>query len=71
MWRANGNPTPCTDLDEILDTHSFLSKEGFNACLTRPPPPIPGPGGPETLKQRCSADCILTQAALGTSASNI
>jgi len=21
MWRANGNPNPCTDLDEILHTH--------------------------------------------------
>jgi len=57
MWRANGNPNPCTDLDEVLHTHSYLSKEGFDAGLT-PPPPTPGPGGPETLKpegQRCSA----------------
>jgi len=21
MWRANGNPNPCTNLDEILHTH--------------------------------------------------
>jgi len=27
MWRANGNPNPCTDLDEIL--HAY-------------PPPIQG-----------------------------
>jgi len=38
------------------------------------PPPTPGPGGPETLKperQRCSAGCILTRAAPGTSASQL
>jgi len=70
MWRANGNPTPCTDLDEILHTHSYLSKEGFNAGLT-PPPSHPWAWGPETLKpegQRCSASCILTRAVPGTSA---
>jgi len=26
MWNANGNPNPCTDLDEILHTHSHLPK---------------------------------------------
>jgi len=34
MWRANENPNPCTDLDEIFHTHPHLSKEGFGACLT-------------------------------------
>jgi len=34
MWRANGNPSSCTDLDEILHAHSFMSKEGFDAGLT-------------------------------------
>jgi len=29
MWRANGNPNPCTDLDEISHPHPHLSKEGF------------------------------------------
>jgi len=29
MWRANGNPNPSTDLNEILHTHPHLSKEGF------------------------------------------
>jgi len=44
MWRANGNPNPCTDLDEILHAHSHLSKGGFNAGLI-PLPPSPRPGG--------------------------
>jgi len=43
MWRANGNPNSCTDLDEILLTHFYLSNEGFDAGLT-PPPTTPGPG---------------------------
>jgi len=37
MWRAKGNPNPCTYLDEILHAHSYLSKEGFDAGLTLPP----------------------------------
>jgi len=40
MWRANGKPNPCTDLDEILHTHPHLSKEGFSAGLTPDPSPI-------------------------------
>jgi len=31
MWRPNGNPIPCTNLDEILHAHPHLSKEGFGA----------------------------------------
>jgi len=38
MWRANGNPNPCTDLDETLHAHPYLSKEGFGAGLTPPHP---------------------------------
>jgi len=34
MWRANGNPNPCTNLDEIFPAHPNLSKEGFGAGLT-------------------------------------
>jgi len=49
MWRANGNPNPCTDLDEIFHAHPHLSKEGFGPCLIFAPSP-PGPGGLETLK---------------------
>jgi len=49
MWRANGNPNPCIDLDKILHTHPHWSKEGFGASLTLTPPPS-GPWGPETLK---------------------
>jgi len=49
MWRANGNKKPCTDLNQILHTHTHLSKEGFGLVLTQPPHP-PGPRGPETLK---------------------
>jgi len=68
MCRANGNPNSCNkDLVEILQAHFYLSKEDFDAGLNPPPTP----GGPETLKpegQRCSAGCILTRAALGTSA---
>jgi len=44
MWRTNGNPNPCTDLDEILHTHLHLSKEGFGPGLTSAPLP-PGPQG--------------------------
>jgi len=49
MWSANGNPNPCTDLDEILHTHPHLLKEGLGLGLTTAPSP-PGPGGLETLK---------------------
>jgi len=49
MWRVNGNPNPCTDLDEILHTHPHLSKEGFGLGLT-PAPLIPWAWGPETPK---------------------
>jgi len=80
MWRANGNPNPCSNLDDILHPHPHLSKEGFGAGLT-PRPLIPGPGGPKTLKAEgnifenclqskgCSAGCKLTRAGPGTSAS--
>jgi len=44
MWRANGNPNHCTDLDEILQAHPNLSKEGFGANLTPA-----WARGPETL----------------------
>jgi len=47
MGMANGNPNPCTDLDEIFQVHPHLSKEGFGAGLT--PSPL-GLGGPKTLK---------------------
>jgi len=72
-WRANGNPNPCTNLDEILHAHPHLSKEGFGPGLTPPPHPL-GLGGlkPQKLKDtflRCSAGCKLTRAALGASAS--
>jgi len=43
MWRANGNPNPFTDLDEILHTHPHLSKKGSGAGLL-PPTPL-GLGG--------------------------
>jgi len=81
IWRANGNPNPCTNLDEILYTHPNMSKEGFGAGLIPPPPPF-GPGGPETLKaeehifknclqnKRWSAGCKLIWAEPGTSASS-
>jgi len=29
MCRVDGNPNPCTDLDEILHTHPHLSKKRF------------------------------------------
>jgi len=31
MWRANGNPNPCTCPNEILQAHLHLSKESFGA----------------------------------------
>jgi len=40
MWRANGNPNPCTDLDEIFHTYPHLSKESFGAGLTPSPSPL-------------------------------
>jgi len=43
MWKANGNPNPCTDLDEILHPHPHLPKEGFGEGLTPSPSPL-GPG---------------------------
>jgi len=39
MWRANGNPKPYTDLDEIFYLHPHLSIEGFGAGLTPTPSP--------------------------------
>jgi len=39
MWRANGNPKPYTNLDEIFYAYPHLSMEGFGASLT--PPPLP------------------------------
>jgi len=39
MWRANGNPNPCTYLDEIFYAHPHLSMEGFGAGFPQPPPP--------------------------------
>jgi len=47
MWRVNGNPNPCTDLDEILHPYPHLSKEGFGTGLTHTPSQT---GGHETLK---------------------
>jgi len=44
MGRANGNPNPCIDLDEILHAHPHMSKEGFGAGLS------PAPLGLEGLK---------------------
>jgi len=49
LWRGNGNPNCCTDLDEILHTYPHLYKEGFGPGLTPAPSP-PGPGGLETPK---------------------
>jgi len=72
MWRYNGNPNPCTDLDEIPHTHPHLSKEGFGPGLT----PSPWAWGglkyifENSLKNKIrSAGCILTRAMPGTSAS--
>jgi len=39
MWRANGNPSPWTNLDEILNAHSYLFREDFDAGLTSPSHP--------------------------------
>jgi len=44
MWRADGNPKPYTDLDEIFHAHTRLSKKGFGAGLT-PSPSNLGLGG--------------------------
>jgi len=40
MFRADGNPNPCTDLAKILHAYPYLSKEGFGAGLTPAPSPI-------------------------------
>jgi len=49
LWRVNGNPNPCTDLNAIMNTHPHLSKD---RGLVATPPSSSGPvwGGPETLK---------------------
>jgi len=69
MSRANGNPNPCTDHDEILQAYSGLSKESFGLGLA----PAPSPAG-LILKaegrifenclqnKRCPAGCKLTRA---------
>jgi len=44
MWRAHGNPNPCTNLDEILHALPHLFKVGFGAGLT-PTPTTSVPGG--------------------------
>jgi len=74
MWRANGNPNPYTDLDEIFHAHPYLSKEGFGPDLTPNPLPPLGLGGSKHYKLkdtflRCSAGSKLTWAAPGTLAS--
>jgi len=43
-WRADGNPNPYIDLDDIFHAHPHLSKEGFGAGLT-PVPSALGLGG--------------------------
>jgi len=40
MWRANGNPNPCTDVDEIFLAHPHFSKEGVGAGLIPAPFPL-------------------------------
>jgi len=41
MWRANGNPTPCTYLDEVLHAaHPHQFKKGFGASLSSAPSPL-------------------------------
>jgi len=49
MWRANGNPNTCIELDEIFHAHPHLSKGRF-WCRFDPLPLPPGPGGLEILK---------------------
>jgi len=61
MWRVNGNPNPCTDLDEIFHAHPHLSKEGFGAGLT--PTPFPWAWGLETLKAEGHIFKMLQQVA--------
>jgi len=55
MWRANGNPTPCTDLDEILHIHPHLSKKVFGSGL----PPAPYSPGPRGLQHSKLKDTFL------------
>jgi len=50
MWRANGNPNPCTNRDEILLAYPHLSKESFWCSFDPHPLTPPGPGGPKILK---------------------
>jgi len=35
MWRGNGNPNRYTDLNEIMQAHLILFKEGFGASLKK------------------------------------
>jgi len=48
MWRVNGNPHPCTNLDEPLHTHPYLPKKGLGEVLTL----AHIPSRPEILKAK-------------------
>jgi len=77
MWRANGNPNPFNDLDEILHPTSPPVQERFWCRFDTLPL---GPGQPKTQKAEgnifenclkskgCSAGCKLTRAGPSTSA---
>jgi len=78
MWRANGNPNHCMDLDKIL--HPHCPREVLVQFWPRLPSPMGWGCWPETLKaeghifenrlqnKRCSAGCKLTQTVPVTSA---
>jgi len=52
MWWANGNP--CIDLNEILQAHLHLPKEGFGASLTPRPLSRLGLGGLKPFKLKAT-----------------
>jgi len=62
VWRANGNPDPSTNLDEILHPHPHLSKEGFGPGLTPAPSPL-GLGGLKHYKLKLTFLKTITSAS--------
>jgi len=57
MWRANGNPNPWTDIDEIFHAYPTCPRK----VLVQVWPPPPSPPGLETLKAEGHIFKMLTR----------
>jgi len=67
---ANGNPNPCTDLDEIFHAHPHLSREGFGPGSIPAPSP-PEPQGLETLKAEGHIFKMLSRLQINTGSARV